>query len=300
MVGPTWRSCVDLQPPQPHDGDRAGQGSSSDISMWLFTLVLILGILCIAFFALSYAFQTRMLFPTGLATASGSRLPSYAVQLEVKTPDGEKLRGVHIPSAQGEPAKQLAILGFGGNAWNANTVASYLHELFPGVAVFAYHYRGYPPSTGRPSAAALLADAPVVYDHVLETAGTRRVVAVGFSIGSGVAAYLAKRRRLAGLILVSPFDSLELLAREHFPWAPVRWLLRHHISTVQYVRGSVTPTSVIAAGRDTIVPPQRTEAVRRSIPALVLDRTIAYADHNDLYDHPDFKAAMVEALARIE
>ncbi len=66
------------------------------------------------------------------------------------------------------------------------------------------------------------------------------------------------------------------------------------------MRGSVTPTSVIAAGRDTIVPPQRTEAVRRSIPALVLDRTIAYADHNDLYDHPDFKAAMVEALARIE
>jgi len=65
-------------------------------------------------------------------------------------------------------------------------------------------------------------------------------------------------RPLAGLILVSPFDSLEALAREHFPWAPVGWLLRHHMSTIKYVGDMTTPTALIAAGRDTIVPPERT------------------------------------------
>ena len=76
--------------------------------------------------------------------------------------------------------------------------------------------------------------------------------------------------------------------------------MRHHMRTVEFVRGLATPTALIAAGGDTIVPPRRTEAVRRAIPALVLDRTIAQAGHNDLYHHPNFRAAMVEALARIE
>ena len=268
--------------------------------MWLFKLILTFAVAYIAVVAVMYATQTQMLFPTWLARAVGPVLPASAARLEVETPDGERLRGVRIPPARDRAGERLVILGFGGNAWNADSLATYLHELFPDAEVVAFHYRGYRPSTGSPSAAALLADAPVVYDHVLETVGTERVVAVGLSIGATVAAHLAARRPLTGLIMVSPFDSLELLAREHYPWAPVGWLLRHHMSTVDFVRGLTTPTALITAGRDTIVPPRRTEAVRRAIATLVLDRTITHADHNDLYHRPDFRAAMVEALARIE
>lgn len=268
--------------------------------MWLLKLVLVLAVAYIAVVAMMYVMQTQMLFPTWLAMASGPLLPASATRLEVETPDGERLRGVHIPAARERGGERLAVLGFGGNAWNADSLAAYLHGLFPDIDVVAFHYRGYRPSTGTPSAAALLADAPLVYDHVLKTVGAGRVVAVGLSIGAGVAAHLAARRALAGLILVSPFDSLEALAREHFPWAPVRWLLRHHMSIAEAVRGLDTPTALIAAGRDTIVPPRRTEAVRRAIPVLVLDRTIGHADHNDLYHYPNFRAAMVEALARID
>jgi pimeloyl-ACP methyl ester carboxylesterase len=268
--------------------------------MWLFKLVLVLAAAYIAMVAMMYVAQTQMLFPTRLAAASAPLLPPTAKQLEVETPDGELLRGVRVPPVRDRAGEPLVILGFGGNAWNAGSVAAYLHRLFPHAEVVAFHYRGYRPSTGRPSAAALLADAPIVYEHILETVGRGRVVGVGLSIGAGVAAYLASRRPLDGLILVSPFDSLEALAREHFPWVPVRWLLRHQISTVDFVRGQATPTALIAAGRDTIVPPARTDAVRRAIPALVFDRTIAHADHNDLYERPDFHAAMVEALARME
>ena len=268
--------------------------------MWLFKLVLVLAVAYIAVVAVMYATQTQTLFPTRLATASGLLLPAFAVRLEVETPDGEQLRGVHIPPARNRAGERLVVLGFGGNAWNADSLAAYLHGLFPDSDVATFHYRGYRPSTGSPSAAALLADAPLIYDHVLEHVGTGRVIAVGLSIGGGVAAHLAARRSLAGLILVSPFDSLEALAREHYPWAPVGWLLRHNMSTLETVGGLATPIALIAAERDTIVPPRRTEAVRRAIPTLVLDRTIAQADHNDLYHRPDFRAAMVEALARMD
>ncbi len=270
-----------------------------DGGMWLLKLILVLAALYIAVVAVMYAAQTRMLFPTGMATPAGPPLPATVGRYEVETPDGERLTGVHIPPAQARPGERLVVLGFGGNAWNADDLAAYLHELFPDVEVVAFHYRGYRPSTGSPGAAALLADAPVVYDHVRLALETDRIVAVGFSIGAGVAAHLASRRPLAGLILVSPFDSLQAMAREHYPWAPVGWLLRHHMSPLDDMRGVSTPTALIAAQHDTIIPPRRTDAVRRAIPGLVLDRTIADADHNDLYGRPGFRAAMVDALTRI-
>ena len=267
--------------------------------MWFLKSVLAIVVGYAAVIAVMYAAQTRMLFPTGMA-AGELPLPPAAARLEVDTPDGERLHGVHIAPAQTHSDERLVVLGFGGNAWNAEALAVYLHELFSDVDVVAFHYRGYRPSTGRPSADALLADAPVVHDHVVATLNTGRVVAVGFSIGSGVAAHLASRRPLAGLILVSPFDSLEALARELYPWAPVRWLLRHHMSPAEDVSGLNTPIALIAAERDTIIPPQRTEALRQTIPSPVFDRMIADAGHNDLYGRLDFQTAMVEALQRIK
>lgn len=267
--------------------------------MWFFKLILILLMAYCAVIAVMYATQTRMLFPTGMATADGLPVPQSVTPLEVETPDGDRLRGMHVAPAQPPAGDRVVILGFGGNAWNAGHLAAYLHGLFPEADIVAFHYRGYRPSTGSPSAAALLADASLVHDHVLARLETERVVAVGFSIGSGVAAHLASRRPLAGLILVSPFDSLEALARGHYPWAPVRWLLRHRMSPADDLHGVTMPVALIAAERDTIIPPPRTEALRQAVPAPVLDRVVAGAGHNDLYGQPDFRAAMTEALARI-
>jgi hypothetical protein len=265
--------------------------------MWLFKLILIVGAVSVALLVLIHVAQTRILFPTRFAEMYKPVLPASAIRIEIEAGDGTRLRGVHIPAASGRSGEPV-LLGFGGNAWNADSLAEYLHGLFPDAAVVTFHYRGYRPSGGRPSAAALLADAPTVHDHVVGRLDYHRVIAVGFSIGSGVAASLASQRPLAGLILVSPFDSLEAMAREHYPWAP-GWLLRHRIATAEYLRGVTAPTAVIAAENDTIVPPRRVGPVRHAVADLVFDRTIAGADHNDLYERPAFQAAMVEALARI-
>jgi pimeloyl-ACP methyl ester carboxylesterase len=60
------------------------------------------------------------------------------------------------------------------------------------------------------------------------------------------------------------------------------------------------PVAIISAGQDSIVPPRRTDALRRSVRQLILDRTIAGAGHNDIYDHPEFASVFREALGRIE
>jgi len=151
----------------------------------------------------------------------------------------------------------------------------------------------------RPTEAeVILMDAPIIFDRVQHVLAPIRVVAVGFSIGSGVAAYLARHRTVAGLTLVTPFDSLEALARDLYWWAPVGLLLRHRMSIIDFVRGSPTPTALIIANQDTIVPARRSAPLRAVVPNLVLDRTIE-AGHNDLYDQPIFADALHEALAKI-
>jgi pimeloyl-ACP methyl ester carboxylesterase len=264
--------------------------------MWLLTLALGITLLYAGLVLGTALFQTRMLFPAQMAAANRPPLPSSAERIELTTPDGDRLISTLLGNAFGE--KPL-LLGFGGNAWNADAVALTLHGLFPDHEVVAFHYRGYPPSSGTPSAKALFADALTIFDH-LERERPRKVIAVGFSIGSGVAAYLAHERTVAGLILVTPFDSLKALAREHFSWAPTGLLLRHHMPTMDLVKDRPTPTALIMAGRDTIVPARRSEPLRSAVPNLVLDRTIADAGHNDLYQHPDFVAAMREAVAELE
>src|SRR5208282_6380001 len=87
------------------------------------------------------------------------------------------------------------------------------------------------------------------------------------------------------------------VARDLYWWAPVGLLLRNRMPTIEFVRGSLVPTSLIIAERDAIVPARRSAPLRTAIRNLVFERTID-AGHNDLYDHPEFAAAMQGALAR--
>jgi pimeloyl-ACP methyl ester carboxylesterase len=269
---------------------------SHSIRMTLARLLLSAVAIYVILVTVAYFAQTWLLFPVDLAQGGHPTLPEAAKRLEIRTADGNRLEGVWLPGMGSEREKKPLLLGFPGNAWNAENMALTLRAIFPHHDVVAFHYRGYAPSGGRPGADALMSDSLEIFDY-LQASSAGPVVAVGFSVGSGIAAYLARHRRLAGLILVTPFDSLEALAREHFSWAPVRLLLRHRIPTTDFVRERSTPTAMIVAGRDTIVPPSRSEPLRKAIQNLVFHRTIEDAGHNDLYGHPDFSPAMRQALA---
>jgi pimeloyl-ACP methyl ester carboxylesterase len=245
-----------------------------------------------------FEFQSHLIFPTHAVPPAGP-WPPRAERLSLTTPDGFELAGIRIPPD--EPSRESTLsLGFGGNAWNAQDVAEYLHELFPHEEIVTFHYRGYDPSQGSPSAQALLADAPLVYDVAVEEVKPKRVIAVGLSIGSGVAARLAAERNVDGLILVTPFDSLKAVAQSMYPWFPIGPFFEHEIDTVSSIVKLDVPVAIIAAGRDEIVPSERTDALRARVPNLVFDRTIDRAGHNDIYARSDFQEAAREALQRLK
>lgn len=259
--------------------------------MWALKLLIGIGLIYAVVSLIAYAAQTSLLFPTKMV-GGASMVTGGADRLVCLTPEGERLQGIRIPSSNSERTGRTVILGFGGNAWNADHMADYLHQLLPEAEVVTFHYRGYPPSSGQPSAAALLSDAPAVYDCAMGVGSSARIIVVGFSIGTGVAAHLARKRRVDGVILVTPFDTVEQLAREHYGWLPIRLLLQHHMSPVEDLRHVTAPVALISAENDTIIPAARTAPLRKVVRDLVLDRTIPSAGHNDIYGHPQFTAAM--------
>ena len=234
--------------------------------------------------------QDRLLFPRWAMAPGPATLPASAERLSIRLASGDELAGLLLRADARPPEGAALVLGFGGNAWNADLLATHLHALFPDRDVVTFHYRGYRPSTGRPSAQVLLDDAVRVYDEVMAALKPAQTVAVGLSLGSGPAAHLATQRHLAGVILVTPFDSLTALASDVYPWLPVRLLLRHRLEVAGELGNTSAPVAVIAAGQDEIVPPRRTEALRQSLDGLVLDRVVPGAGHNDIYDRHEYAA----------
>jgi hypothetical protein len=143
-------------------------------------------------------------------------------------------------------------------------------------------------------------DAVALHDLVVEKFHPGRVVALGISIGSGPAAYLSRQRRVAGAVLITPFDSLTRLASDLYWWVPVRLLLRHRMEVASLISSIEEPVAIIAAADDRIVPQPRTDALRKKVINPVLDHTILGAGHNNIYDHPQFAPILDEAVTRIE
>nr|WP_295370919.1 alpha/beta hydrolase [uncultured Sphingosinicella sp.] len=264
---------------------------------FLKTLLILAVLGYIAIAAAMFFAQTSIFFPARLVPPAGP-LPPGAERIELTAPDGVRLEGVLIPPSR-SGGERTAILGFAGNASNAAGIAEFLASLYPEHPVVAFHYRGYAPSAGAASAEALLDDAPLLYDLTRERLRPERIVAVGISIGSGVAAGLSARRPLDGVVLVTPFDSLEAVARQRFPWLPISLLIRHRLPSDRHLAESKAPVAIVAAERDGVVPPQRTEALRQGLGTIVFDATIPGAQHNDIAYHPQFRPAMREALARL-
>lgn len=235
-------------------------------------------------------FQTSLIFPRSLIGA-GPALP-MATPLRLSTPDGVELHGYRIA---GRNPRAPVLLGFGGNATHAGVVALYLHQLAPAHDVVVYHYRGYGPSTGRPSAQALIADAQAIHDN-LDAAGG--IVAVGFSIGSGITAHLGALRDLRGMVLVTPFDDLQSVAQDVLPVVPVRLFFRHPMRPLDALRSTDTPLAIFIALMDEVIPPARADALVEGLHEAgraAMVHTLR-AGHDDIYNNAEFQRLLRATL----
>jgi hypothetical protein len=121
------------------------------------------------------------------------------------------------------------------------------------------NYRGYGGSSGSPSEAALCKDAVAVFDYVRQKHA--HVSVIGQSLGSGVAVFLATVRNVARLVLITPYDSMEGVAKAHFPQFPVSLLLKDKFMSSLHAGSIKTPTMMLLAESDEIIPRANSEAL---------------------------------------
>lgn len=187
-----------------------------------------------------------------------------------------------------DPRPPLAVLVMHGNAGYAMHRAGYaeiLRTAVPdrAVSVYLLEYPGYGARPGQPAQDTLLAAA----DEALQNIPANiPVVLLGESIGTGVAAATASANpgRVAGLLLITPFDSLASVAQHHYPLLPVRWIMRHQYPSEEWLKNYRGPVTFILAANDTIVPAQFGQKLHDTYAGPKKLITADQADHNDLLD----------------
>jgi hypothetical protein len=230
------------------------------------------GLIALATVAL---FQDRLLYYPDRASVEDMLSPGLRAW-----PVPEDFRGL---VAAPDGAVRATAIVFHGNAGHAGHRVYYAAALTRlGVRVILAEYPGYGPRDGALGEHSLVGDAEQTIELVHRTFGAP-VLLIGESLGAGVAAAAGARQRdrIAGALLITPWDRLENLAAHHYPWVPVKLFLRDRYDSVAHLAQFGRPVLVAVAERDTIVPARFGSALFDALAPPKRLAVIPGAEHND-------------------
>ncbi len=191
-------------------------------------------------------------------------------------------------------AKERFVLYFGGNAEDVFLNIEDCSEI--DAAILFVNYRGYGSSSGKPTEAAMFSDALALYDDIEKRFAPQKFFAMGRSLGSGIAAYLAAERKTDGIILATPYYSIARIAAMRYPWLPVNLLLKHKFETFRYAKKITEPVTIIYGGADRTVPPRHTRDLIPCFHAPVKEVFIEKGEHGTIDMHPEYWQAILQTI----
>ena len=247
-------------------------------------MVIQAGFVALAVFAvlaLLWGFQRRLIYlPFPAAVSAPAEVLSCAREVTLRTSDGLTLGGWFVPA--GQPDRATAVLVANGNAGDRAGRLPFAQALAArGFTVLLFDYRGYGGNPGSPSEAGLYRDVRAAYAHLVTLFPPERIVLFGESLGAAVVTDLAAESPVASLVLRSPFTDLPSVGARHYPFLPVRLLLRDRFPLIQTMSRVPIPVTVIYGSVDSVVPPSQSREVAASAPHLAAVVEVRGADHND-------------------
>jgi pimeloyl-ACP methyl ester carboxylesterase len=225
-------------------------------------------------------FQRRMLYvPTTMNPKVAEQIAKREGFEAWRNP-ANQIIGWHW-SAHGE--SNAAVLIVHGNAGCAVDRSYFAEPIRAGGSadVFVLEYPGYGVRDGSPTQESLLAAADEAFDLLPKNVPT---FVVGESLGTGVAAHLAKRygARISGMILFAPYDELASVAQEKLPILPVRLLLQDRFNPGEWLRDYRGPVAIVLAEADEVIPAKFGRRLYDSYAGPKKLETIPGAHHNDI------------------
>lgn len=288
---------------RPRDGTSAGAGSLRRGGVGWHAAARILGLMLIAYtgavLLLMFLENSLIFFPSPFPAGNWQPVGLPIEDAEFSAADGAALHGWYVPHAKPRGVV-LFCHGNAGNITHREEILRRLHRV-AGVSVFIFDYRGYGRSQGKPTEAGVLADARAAREWLARRANlpAKRLILMGESLGGAVAVHLAAEGGARGLILESTFTSLPDVAAYHFPWVPVRLLMRTRLDALAKIREYRGPLLQSHGDQDTIVP---YDLGRRLFEAAHEPKqfiTFPGGDHNDLRD-VDYYEKLGEFIAGLE
>jgi fermentation-respiration switch protein FrsA (DUF1100 family) len=219
----------------------------------LTSLLIIVAVGYLGVVAVLYVKQRDMLFPipTVARTAPDAAGFPQAEEHLLATADGEHVIVWHVPA---KPGRRVVIYCPGNGDSLAGTVGRLRNIVSDGTGLVALSYRGYAGSSGHPSERGLLLDAAAAYAFAAARYEPGRMIAWGYSLGTGVAVALAADHPFGGLILEAPYTSITDIAAAAFPWLPVRLLLKDRFASDARIPRVTAPLLIMHGTADATVP----------------------------------------------
>ncbi len=241
------------------------------VKLLLLCVIVIYVLVCVWMTVFQRSF---IYFPSVFSRQQVDRM-AHTARLERWTNSSGQFIGMKRLSPK-RPADGVVIITYG----NGSTAIGCDHyaDGIQGVAafdIFILEYPGYEDRPGQPSQTSLFSAASEAF---LTLPAKRPVYLVGESLGTGVASYLAGTysNQIAGVLLISPFNSLVDAAQMHFPMLPVFLLLKDSFPSEKYLRNYQGKVGIIVDGKDAVVPEKLGYRLFR-----------AYAGPKKLWEFPD-------------
>jgi len=212
-------------------------------------------------------------------------------KISFKVADGVVLDGIYKKSTkQNVPL----IIYFGGNADDATRIVLHVKGLTD-FDLVTFNYRGFVNSGGKPSEKAIFSDALKIFDKYGKN---REVIVIGRSLGTGTATYVASKRDIKGLILITPYDSIASIGQKLYPYFPIALLSKHKFESVKYMKNVKEPVCLIEVKGDTKIPKYHFDKLKEVVPNLALHEVLENTTHGDVLTHPDFEKTIRKMIER--
>ena len=202
---------------------------------------------------------------------------------------GKTWHGILRRNAAADEAAPL-ILFFCGNGQNASQAMRNMENnkvwpYFQDYSFLLMDYAGYGLNEGLPSAGNMCAEALAAFDYAQSLPEVSRIIAGGYSIGTGPAVYLAAHREVSGLFLLAPYANGYDLYNNVLPIfrGPLRLFVKHRFPSDRYAKDISAPVLIIASRTDEVVPFASSERLSACMSGETTFVALSGVGHNSIF-----------------
>jgi len=260
----------------------------------IWSLAKILSISLLIIFGLLYFFQERLLFlPEKLAANHKFNFDQDFEELSIKSKDGTILNAVHF-KADSSKGIILYLHGNAGSIQSWGSVASTYTALHYDLLML--DYRGYGKSEGRiKNEQELYEDAQAFYNEAKRQFPESQIILLGYSIGTGMASYLAAHNDPQLLILQAPYFNMKDLVNKKFPFVP-SILLRYKLENNRWVQQCKPPIVIFHGTSDEVIDfesSQKLQKIFKNGDQLI---SLEGVSHNEITENEHYRKSLQTIL----